>query len=64
MMEILTMAWAWVVEYPSATVAVCVAVAELYTRLRKTKDSAGFIKRFGAGVDIILDIVRFPNRLK
>lgn len=54
----------WIIENPAATVAVCFAIGELITRLKETKNSAGFIKRLGAGVDIILDIVRLPNRLK
>lgn len=63
-MDVIISAWNWICEYPEATIAIILAACETVTRLRKTKDSAGFIKRIGAGVDIILDIIRMPNRLK
>lgn len=63
-MELITIAWAWACANPEATGAAVYGLAEIAMRLLKTKDSAGLLKRLGAGIDLILDVVRVPNRLK
>lgn len=61
MMQII---WQNFLDNPQYYLAGLYAFLEVVTRLVPTKNADGLLKRIGTGIDIVLDVLRIPNRLK